>query len=152
MTMNAAAELGQILKAHGWTIGCAESCTGGLLTSTLTDIDGSSAYVKGGVISYATAVKIELLKVRAETVERFTVVSEQTALEMALGVRRLLGVDVGLSTTGYAGPTGDDVGLVCIGFSTADRNVAQRFCFEGDRKEIKSLAVEAAIDFAIKNI
>ena len=150
--MNAAAELGQILKAHGWTIGCAESCTGGLLTSTLTDIDGSSAYVKGGVISYATAVKIELLKVRAETVERFTVVSEQTALEMALGVRRLLGVDVGLSTTGYAGPTGDDVGLVCIGFSTADRNVAQRFCFEGDRKEIKSLAVEAAIDFAIKNI
>ena len=150
--MDGAIELGKILKARGWTIGCAESCTGGLLTSLLTDIDGSSAYVKGGVISYATEIKINLLKVRAETVEKYGVVSKLTAYEMAEGVRRLLGVDIGLSTTGYAGPTGDDVGLVCIGFSTADRNVAQRFCFEGDRKEIKSLAVEAAIRFAIKNI
>mgnify|MGYP002624499781 CR=1 FL=1 len=127
MTMDGAIELGKILKARGWTIGCAESCTGGLLTSRLTDIDGSSAYVKGGVISYATEVKINLLKVRAATVEKFGVVSVETAIEMAAGVRRLLGVDVGLSTTGYAGPTGDQVGLVCIGLSTADGTAAQKF-------------------------
>lgn len=152
MNMNGAIELGKILKARGWTIGCAESCTGGLLTSLLTDIDGSSTYVKGGVISYATAVKIDLLKVRADVIERFGVVSTETALEMASGVRRLLGVDIGLSTTGYAGPTGEKVGLVCIGLSTAYAETAESFFFEGDRKTIKKLAAEAAIDFALKNI
>ena len=150
--MDGAIELGKMLKARGWTIGCAESCTGGLLTSLLTDIDGSSAYVKGGVISYATEIKINLLKVRAETVEQFGVVSVETAVEMADGVRRLLGVDIGLSTTGYAGPTGDRVGLVCIGLSTAERNVAEQFLFEGARKTIKRLAAEAAIEFALKNM
>lgn len=150
--MDAAAELGEILKARGWTIACAESCTGGLLTSLLTDIDGSSTYVKGGIISYATEVKINLLKVGAGTVEKFGVVSEQTALEMATGVRCLLSVDVGLSTTGYAGPTGDDVGLVCIGLSTAQRNVACHFRFDGTRKEIKNQAALAAIRFAIKTL
>ena len=152
MTMNAAAELGKILKARGQTIACAESCTGGLLTSMLTDIDGSSAYVKGGVVSYATEVKINLLKVRAETVEKYGVVSKLTAYEMAEGVRRLLGVDIGLSTTGYAGPTGDDVGLVCIGFSTADRQAACHFRFNGTRQEIKTQAAEAAIRFAIDSL
>lgn len=150
--MDDAIELGQILKERDWTIGCAESCTGGLLTSLLTDIDGSSAYVKGGVISYATAVKIDLLKVRAETIERFGVVSKETALKMASGVRRLLGVDIGLSTTGYAGPTGENVGLVCVGLSTAYIETAEKFLFEGDRKTIKRLAAEAAIEFALKNI
>ena len=147
--MDAAIELGRLLIERGWTIGCAESCTGGLLTSRLTDVAGSSDYVKGGVISYATAVKLDLLKVKPSTVEQFTVVSERVALEMADGVRRLLGTDVGLSTTGYAGPSGDEVGLVCVGFSTEDRRVAQRFRFNGSRIEIKSSTANAALEFAI---
>ena len=147
--MNAAIELGRLLIKRGWKISCAESCTGGLLTSRLTDIAGSSDYVKGGVVSYATEVKIDLLKVKPLTVEQFTVVSEQVALEMADGVRRLMGTDIGLSTTGYAGPSGDEIGLVCIGFSTADRHAAQRFRFDGSRIEIKMSAADAAIEFAI---
>ena len=138
--MDASIELGRLLIERGWTIGCAESCTGGLLTSRLTDVAGSSDYVKGGVISYATAVKLDLLKVKPSTVEQFTVVSERVALEMA---------DGGLSTTGYAGPSGDEIGLVCVGFSTEDRRVAQRFRFNGSRIEIKSSAANAALEFAI---
>lgn len=140
------------LKERGLTIACAESCTGGLLTSRLTDLDGSSTYLIGGVISYATEIKIGLLKVERRTIERFGVVSEETALEMARGVRRLLGTDIGLSTTGYAGPKGEEVGLVCIAISTADREVAKRFRFEGARSEIKARAVDAAIEFALENI
>lgn len=150
--MDGAIELGKILKERGWTIGCAESCTGGLVTSLLTDVDGSSTYVKGGVISYATEVKLNLLKVRAETVEKYGVVSEETALEMASGVRRLLGVDVGLSTTGYAGPTGEKVGLVCVGLSTPTHETTQKFWFEGDRRRIKRFGAKAAVLFALKNI
>lgn len=145
-------KLGGILKARGLTIACAESCTGGLLTSRLTDFDGSSAYVKGSVVSYSTDVKIDLLGVDRNTIEKRGVVSVETAVEMAGGVRRLIGTDIGVGITGYAGPRGDDVGLVCIAVVTNDRCESRQFRFDGERTEIKHQSVDAAVQLIIDNI
>ena len=109
------------LAARGWTLGAAESCTGGLIGDTLTDRAGSSSYFMGGIISYDNRVKRDRLGVRPETLERFGAVSEETAREMAAGARQALGVDAAVSATGVAGPGGGTVdkpvGLVYLGFS-----------------------------------
>ena len=110
------ARLGSVLAARGLTIACAESCTGGLVTSRLTDIAGSSAYVMGSIVSYSNEVKEKLVGVQHATLAAHGAVSEETAREMAEGVRRAVGTDVGLATTGIAGPGGGTaekpVGLV----------------------------------------
>src|SRR5699024_6603040 len=111
------------LKQRGLTLATAESCTGGLIGKRITDIPGSSACYVGGVISYSNDVKMQLLGVKQQTLSQYGAVSEQTACEMAEGVRRCTGADIGLSTTGVAGPDGGTeekpVGLVYIGLSTA---------------------------------
>ncbi len=137
--------LAKLLKSLGLTIACAESCTGGLLTSRLTDIVGSSAYVKGSVVSYAEEVKIKLLGVDRMTIEKRGVVSVETAIEMAGGVRRLLETDIGVGITGYAGPDGEEVGLVCIAVVTADCCKSEQYRFKGDRSEIKMQASDYAV-------
>ena len=94
------------LRDAGMTIACAESCTGGLLTSTLTDISGSSAYVMGSVVSYSNDVKCRILHVQEETLSAYGAVSEETAFEMAEGIRNLMQTDIGIGITGIAGPYG----------------------------------------------
>ena len=88
------------------TIAVAESCTGGLITSRLTDVSGSSDYLERGLVTYSNAAKISMLGVPAEVIEKHGAVSEETARLMAEGVRKLAGTDLGLSSTGIAGPTG----------------------------------------------
>ena len=109
------------LEARGMTIACAESCTGGLIAKRITDVSGASGVFGYGCVTYWNEAKMGLLGVRPETIEQYTEVSEQCALEMARGVRKLSGADVGISTTGYAGPTGGTaehpVGTVFIGLS-----------------------------------
>lgn len=108
------------LKERNLTIGCAESCTGGLASSLLTSKSGASSYMLGSITSYAPSVKMNLLGVKKETVESFGVVSLQCAREMAEGVQRALCSDVAFSITGVAGPDkseGKDVGTVCFGFA-----------------------------------
>ena len=109
------------LEARGMTIACAESCTGGLIAKRITDVSGASGVFGYGCVTYWNEAKTGLLGVSPETIEKYTEVSEQCALEMARGVRRLSGADVGISTTGYAGPTGGTeehpVGTVFIGLS-----------------------------------
>jgi len=100
------AVVGKLLKEKGLTVATAESCTGGLLAATLVNVSGSSEYFKGSVVAYSNEVKQKVLGVKKETLEKFGAVSEQTAKEMALGVKELLKTDIGLSTTGIAGPTG----------------------------------------------
>lgn len=110
----------ETLKAEKKTIACAESCTGGLASSLLTSLPGSSAYMLGGVVSYSPDVKKAVLGVREETVSERGVVSEECAREMAHGVRKRLSSDYSFSITGVAGPDkseGKDVGTVCFGFS-----------------------------------
>lgn len=152
-----AGELGEALKARGWTIGAAESCTGGLLLSTLTDVPGSSGYVQGGVVVYSNAMKARLLGVKEATLEAYGAVSEPVASEMAAGALALLGVQIALSVTGIAGPGGGSeekpVGLVYIGAAWAKGRAAvvevNRHQWAGSREENKRLSVAAALQMAL---
>lgn len=142
-------EIGALLTEKNFTISCAESCTGGLLTDKLTNVSGSSAYVKGAIVAYSNEVKISNLHVNAETIEKFGAVSEQTAREMAANVRHIMKTDIGVSVTGLAGPTGGTaerpVGTVYIGISGSNGDRVQKFKFNGNRIAIKEKAVEAAL-------
>ena len=97
-------EVAELLKQKKITIATAESCTGGLISNLLTDISGSSDYFERGVVSYSNISKMELLDVSDETLNNYGAVSKQTAKEMAEGIRKKSVVDIGLSTTGIAGP------------------------------------------------
>ena len=141
--------IGRALNKHNYTIACAESCTGGLLTSRLTDVPGSSDYVKGSVVSYTNEVKINILNVNAETIEKFDVVSKEVAIEMAEGVRRLINSDLGIGITGIAGPTGSTektpIGFVHIAISGPSGIFSEEHHLIGNRSEIKWQATEAAL-------
>ena len=143
------ANIGRILKEHNYTIACAESCTGGLLTSRLTDVPGSSAYIKSSIVAYANEIKINLLKVKPESIEEFEVTSKEVALEMARGVRDLLGSDLGVGTTGIAGPTGSTekspIGFVYIAVSGIHGDLVEEHHLIGNRTEVKWQATEAAL-------
>ncbi len=139
------ANLGSTLITKGLTVATAESCTGGLLAHHLTGVSGSSSYFIGGVVAYSNRIKQEVLGVQEETLAQFGAVSEQTAQEMASGVREKFHTDIGLSTTGIAGPTGGTpdkpVGLVWIGISIPENTRAYECHFEGDRTRIKTQTV-----------
>jgi len=126
------------LKARKMTIACAESCTGGLIAKRITDISGASEVFGYGCVTYWNEAKMGLLGVSPETIEQYTEVSAQCALEMARGVRKLAGADIGISTTGYAGPTGgteeNPVGTVYIGLSWAGGETV----FRPDRRYMRT--------------
>jgi len=136
--------------ARGLTIAVAESCTGGLLGARLTAISGSSSVVIGGVIAYSNGVKKGLLGVTTGSLERHGAVSEEVASEMATGVRRRLGVDIGVSITGVAGPGGGTpdkpVGLVWMAVDVRGDVRTHGSRFIGDRAEIRFRATQAALD------
>ncbi len=134
----------------GKLVATAESCTGGLLANRLTDVSGSSKYFERGVVAYSNRAKVEILGVSEETLKAYGAVSGQTAVEMAQGVRRISGADLGVSTTGIAGPTGGTpekpVGLVFVGFSDGERSYALEYRFRRDRLFNKMRATQAALD------
>lgn len=144
------AECARLLKDNGKTLAVAESCTGGLLTSAFVDIAGSSAFLIEGAVTYANDAKVRRLGVRTETLERFGAVSPECATEMAEGIRRSAGTDLGISTTGIAGPDGGTVekpvGLVYIGISDAEGTEAVELRLSGNRTEIREKAVRHAMD------
>lgn len=148
--------LGAICLAKGLTLAAAESCTGGLLMSLVTDVPGSSAYFLGGIVAYHNAAKARLLGVRAETLREHGAVSEATALEMARGVRNRLGADVGVAVTGIAGPTGGTpqkpVGLVYIAVSSPWGEECERHLWAGDRLENKRLSALAALRLLLRHL
>lgn len=122
--------LGEILAERKLTVSTAESCTGGELARMIISNPGSSAYFSGGIVPYATEKKMEILKVRRETVEEFTVVSEQVASEMAEGCMRLFNTDIALSTTGVAGPgkgeDGKDIGTVFYSIRAGEKSITSK--------------------------
>lgn len=144
-----AAEIGSLLEENGLTISCAESCTGGLLTSTLTDVPGSSAYLTGSVVSYTNEVKARILGVPEESLASCGAVSEPVARAMAEGVRALMRTDIGVGITGIAGPgggtVGKPVGLVYIAVSSPSGTVVSENRFLGTRLENKRASVEKAL-------
>ena len=142
--------IGELLKERKEKLAVAESCTGGLLSSFITSVSGSSLYFDRGFVTYSPESKVELLGVNPETIKKFDVVSFEVAIEMAEGVRKKTGVDYALSITGFAGPTGgtpeNPVGTVYIGFSFLNKIRAFRFSFSGSRKHIQVLASYTSLD------
>jgi PncC family amidohydrolase len=149
-----AERVGEALKARNWTICAAESCTGGLVLSNLTDISGSSAYVLGGVVTYSNEAKMQFVGVQESTLAAHGAVSEETAREMALGVQKAFGATVAISVTGIAGPGGGSfekpVGLVYVGVVVESDLKVLRFVWQGNRLENKALSTVAALKLVLE--
>lgn len=136
--------VGRLLRAEGLTLGLAESVTGGIVASRCTDVPGCSAWFRGGVVSYDSAVKLDLLDVPDGPV-----VSEEAAAAMAAGARRVLGADVGLAVTGVAGPErqdGEPVGTVIFGLDLAGEVSTRRVHLPGDRDRVRQFAAISLMD------
>lgn len=143
-----AREVVTLLREHGLTIACAESLTGGALVSALVDVPGASAVVRGGVVAYATDLKASLLGVDAALLAAHGPVDPDAARQMADGVRTRLGADVGLATTGVAGPAtqhDQPVGTVYIAAATAYRTVVRPLRLVGTRDALRAATVLAAL-------
>lgn len=140
----------ETLKARGEVFCTAESCTGGQISKTVTDLAGVSAVFFGGVVSYANEIKEKLLGVRHKTLEKYGAVSEQTAAEMATGAVRALGADFSVAVTGIAGPDGGSeekpVGLVYIACADKNGNLkVTKNLFSGDRKAVRDQTTKTAL-------
>ncbi len=130
--------VGQLLLEKGLTVGTAESCTGGLLAHRLTSVPGASRYYQGSIVAYSNEMKMQELGVKAETLAAHGAVSEAVVAEMAEGLRRRLGVDVALATSGIAGPDGGTptkpVGTICVAYADAHRTVTKQISFDRGRQ------------------
>lgn len=148
--------LGQQLARLGKTISTAESCTGGKIAEVFTSVAGASNYFRGSVVSYATDVKVSVLGVSQETIDRNSVVSSQVATEMALGIQKLMKTDYAIATTGNAGPTkgGADalVGTVFIALATTDKVIVEEFNFGQPREKVIDRTVNKAFEMLQKEI
>jgi len=142
--------LGAALTQRGWMLGCAESCTGGLLASVLTDAPGASAWFAGGIVAYTNGIKRDVLGVSQAILESWGAVSRETVLGMAAGARGVLQADIAVSISGIAGPAGGTpqkpVGTVWMAWEAPQAQAVWRFQFTGDRLAIKRQSVRAAIE------
>jgi PncC family amidohydrolase len=142
-------EVGKLLRQKGLTLGVVESASGGLVSHRITNIAGSSDYYKGSVTSYSNEVKIKVVGVKEATINRYGVVSAEVAEEMAQGGRKILAVDICLSDTGIAGPSGatpgKPVGLFFIGLAHGAKTFTRKHNFHGNREQNKQSAAEAAL-------
>lgn len=144
------------LKKQRLSIATAESCTGGLLAHTLTNVSGSSDYFERGVVSYSNISKVDLLGISEDILKNHGAVSEQTAEAMAIGIKKISNVNIGLSTTGIAGPTGGTkdkpVGLVYIGIATPSGVEVRSYHFSGDRFQNKVSTCNEALQLLFDHI
>ena len=139
-----------MLRVRGLKLATAESCTGGLLASRLTDVPGSSDYFVGGIVAYAYEAKVALLNVSWDTLRAYGAVSAETVLEMARGACRALGADIAISVSGIAGPGGGlpnkPVGTTWFGLVTPDGEWSYLRQFQGDRLQNKYEASQVALE------
>ncbi|WP_422090618.1 competence/damage-inducible protein A [Tenacibaculum ovolyticum] len=147
---------GVLLEKHNKTLSVAESLTGGKIAAELVSVAGSSAYFKGGFITYTAELKQQLLEVSEETIKTFTVVSEEVAKEMAIGCLKKLKTDYAIAVTGNAGPTTDhndkSVGLVYIAIATKDNVEVEEFNFGQPREKVINRTVTKALELLSENI
>jgi PncC family amidohydrolase len=146
--------LAAVCEQRRLTVATAESCTGGGVAAAITDLPGVSSFFLGGIVSYANEVKEQALGVPGDVLAAHGAVSEPTARAMAAGVRERIGADVGISTTGIAGPDGGTptkpVGLVFIAVSTPDTTLVRQDVWPGDRAEIRRATVLAALQLTLQ--
>jgi nicotinamide-nucleotide amidase len=142
--------VGELLVERGLRVGVAESCTGGLITSRLTDVSGSSRYVDASIVTYSNQAKTDLLDVDAALIDEHGAVSEPVAIAMAQGIRHRAPADIGIGVTGIAGPTGGTpekpVGTVAVAVASATGCRVRTFRFFGDRGLVKFQASQSALD------
>jgi PncC family amidohydrolase len=146
-------QIGQLLLARGLKLVLAESCTGGLVSSRITDVSGSSEYFLGGVVAYAYQAKVDLLGVSWDTLNTKGAVSRETVLEMARGVRNRMEADIAVAVSGIAGPGGGTpekpVGTTWIGLAAEDGEWAIVYQFSEDREGNKALSANAALNLLL---
>jgi len=149
-------KLSERLNEKNLKIAVAESCTGGLISHSITNISGSSNYFDRGIVTYSNKSKIELLGVKKESLDKYGAVSKQVAIEMAEGIKKRSKVDIGVSTTGIAGPTGGSdekpVGTVFIGFKSDDKTIVEKFVLKYDRLKNKEEFCNQALRIIYENI
>ena len=150
-------QAGAALRARGWTVCTAESCTGGLIAASLTEVAGSSDYVLGGVVAYANEIKQALLGVREATLRQFGAVSTETAAEMAVCAQQRFGADLAVSVTGIAGPGGGTaekpVGLTYIGLAGRDGLIAvERHLWPGSRQAVREASATRALEMILQAV
>lgn len=150
--MSLASDLLTALGARGWSLAVAESLTGGLVSATLVDVPGASSVLRGAVVAYATDLKGTLLDVDRALLDARGAVDPDVAAAMASGVRVRLGADVGLATTGVAGPEAQDgkpPGTVHVAVSTPDGTTVRSLRLTGDRALVRARSVEAVLGLAV---
>lgn len=149
-------QLHKKLLKNNKTIATAESCTGGLLASLLTETSGSSQYFLLGVTTYSNKAKIKILGVPAKVITKYGAVSKQVAILMAKNIRKKINSSIGVSITGIAGPAGatlkKPVGTIYICLSMKNKNSCQKFSFSGSRPEIRKTSVSQALHLLLKNL
>ena len=147
-------ELVNILIEKGYTIASAESCTAGLFAGTIVNVANASKVINSSIVTYANEAKIKYTDVRQETIDKYDVVSENVAHEMATGIARECNANIGVGITGLAGPSGGTdeipVGTVCFGLFINGDTTTYRELFVGDRQSVRMQAVEFAIDKLIE--
>lgn len=150
------AVLGKLLTQRKQTVATAESLTGGKIAQVITSIPGSSAYFVGSVVSYAKEIKQNVLHVKPETIERYTVVSAEVAEEMAVSVQKIMATDYAIAVTGNAGPTTDDtdeeVGVVFIALATPETVISEKFNFGQPREKVIDRTVSKSLEMLQKEI
>ena len=148
---SAAKEIGILLQKHHLTLGTVESATGGLIAHLITQVAGSSDYYKGSIVSYTNQVKTGLVGVKPETLDQYGAVSSQVAEQMADRGRSVLGVDVCISDTGIAGPTGATIskplGLFYLGLASKEGTFNRKHIFTGNRQQNQEMAAQAALNW-----
>jgi PncC family amidohydrolase len=146
----------ELCLRRGWSIAVAESCTGGLLGGSLTDLPGSSGYFLGGVIAYSNDLKTSLLNIPSTLLDSEGAVSRPVVEAMAQGVAAVTNADCGISVTGVAGPSGGTpekpVGTVWVAVSLPSGTVSRLFTFSGDRRVIREKTVEAALELFLETV
>jgi nicotinamide-nucleotide amidase len=149
-------KLNRLLTQKRLKIAVAESCTGGLIATRITDISGSSNYFEAGLVTYSNGAKELFLSVPHDVIASRGAVSAAVALKMAEGVRDATGADIGLSVTGIAGPEGGSdekpVGTVYIGLAVKGRSFVERYGFDGDRPSIRRQTADAALNLVVDYI
>ena len=145
-------ELVELLQKHKYTISMAESCTGGLLAACIVSVPDASKVFNQSFVTYTIEAKMKYAHVRKEIIDKYSVVSEEVALEMAKGVKLESNSNVGIGITGYAGPSGDNVGLVCFGLVINDNEYVYEMWFNGTRNEIRAEAVEFIVRKTIEKL
>jgi PncC family amidohydrolase len=143
------------LQEKNLTLAAAESLTGGLVAASFTEIPGASKVFKGSITAYSDEIKQNVLNINEDTITKFTSISEQVALEMAINVRKIMKSDIGISTTGVAGPeksAGFAPGLVFVAVSIGDHNMCQKLEVTGDRTQIRNQTVQEILQLTLSRL